>query len=214
MRKGWTVIVRKGWTVIVRKGWTGMVRKGWTVMVMALVLLVAAGCRSTRTLRKVIAAPAPHRDTTVVRVQDSTLPARDYHADSMAVIHTALTGLVHNHIDFQTFSGTMHVHFQGNNGQDYELNAVVDIKRDSFIFIEIYVMIGPVPKKAIVAMITPDSVKILDVIKKVVRLRSVSYLQEQVHSPVDFGTLQDILIGNPIFLDTANILYYRTETKG
>ncbi len=47
-----------------------------------------------------------------------------------------------------------------------------------------------------------------------VRLRSVSFLQEQVHLPVDFGTLQDILIGNPIFLDTANILYYRTEKKG
>jgi hypothetical protein len=197
-----------------RRSWAVVVRKSWAVMVVALMLLGAAGCRSTRTLRKVIATPAPHRDSTVVRVQDSTLPARDYHADSMAVIHTALTGLAHNHIDFQTFSGTMHVHFQGNNGQDYELNAVVDIRRDSFIFIEIYVMIGPVPKKAIVALITPDSVKILDVIKKVVRLRSVSYLQEQVHSPVDFGTLQDILIGNPVYLDTSNILYYRTETKG
>ena len=108
----------------------------------------------------------------------------------------------------------MHVHYQGNNGQDNELNAVVDIKKDSFILIEIYVKMGPVPKKAIEALITPDSVKILDVIKKVVRLRSVSYLQEQVHLPVDFGTLQDILIGNPVYLDTANILYYRTETKG
>ena len=26
--------------------------------------------------------------------------------------------------------------------------------------------------------------------------------------------MQDILIGNPYILDTANILYYRTETKG
>jgi hypothetical protein len=68
--------------------------------------------------------------------------------------------------------------------------------------------------KAFQALITPDSVKILDRVKKIIRLRSVSYLQEQVHLPVDFGTLQDILIGNPIFLDTANILYYRTESKG
>ncbi len=53
--------------------------------------------------------------------------------------------------------------------------------------------------KAFVALITPDSVKILDVIKKVVRLRSVSYLQEQVHLPVDFGAVQDLLIGNPVY---------------
>ena len=32
--------------------------------------------------------------------------------------------------------------------------------------------------------------------------------------PVDFQTIQDILIGNPIFLDTGNILYYRTEAHG
>jgi len=180
----------------------------------ALMLVGAAGCRSTRSLRKVIAAPAPHRDTTAVGVQDSTLPARDYHADSMAVIQTAITGLAHNHIDFQTFKGTMHVHYQGSNGQDYEVNAVFHIRKDSFILIEVYGQIGPMTKKAFIALITPDSVKILDVIKKVVRLRSVSYLQEQVHLPVDFGAVQDLLIGNPVYLDTANILYYRTETKG
>jgi hypothetical protein len=197
-----------------RNCWAVAVRKGWVAVIVALVLLGAAGCRSTRSLRKVIATPAPHRDTTAVRVQDSTLPARDYHADSMAVIQTALAGLAHNHIDFQTFKGTMHIHYQGSNGQDYEVNAVVHIRKDSFILIEVYGQIGPMTKKAFVALITADSVKILDVIKKVVRLRSVSYLQEQVHLPVDFGALQDLLIGNPVYLDTANVLYYRTETKG
>ncbi len=121
-----------------RNCWAVAVRKGWVAVIVALVLLGAAGCRSTRSLRKVIATPAPHRDTTVVRVQDSTLPARDYHADSMAVIQTALAGLAHNHIDFQTFKGTMHVHYQGSNGQDYEVNAVVHIQKDSFILIEVY----------------------------------------------------------------------------
>jgi hypothetical protein len=94
------------------------------------------------------------------------------------------------------------------------VNAIVRIKKDSIIWIEFYAKVGPMTIKAFQVLITPDSVKILDRVKKVVRLRSVSYLQEQVHLPVDFGTVQDILIGNPIFLDTANILYYRTETRG
>ena len=184
------------------------------VLVLGLALLGPAGCRSTRSLRKVIATPAAHPDTTSVAVRDSTLPARDLHADSMVVIHTALNGLVHNHIDFQTFSGVLHVHYQGDNGQDNEFNALVRIKKDSIIWIEIYAKVGPVTVKAFQALITPDSAKILDRLKKVVRLRSISYLQEQAHLPVDFGTLQDILIGNPVFLDTSNIIYYRTETKG
>ena len=117
-------------------------RKGRAVLFVVLVLLAAAGCRSTRSLRKVIAAPAPHPDTTAVKMRDSTLPVRDFHADSMAVIHTALDGLARNHIDFQTFSGVMHVHYQGANGQDNEFQAVVKIKKDSIIWIEIYGKVG------------------------------------------------------------------------
>lgn len=183
-------------------------------LVLAGTILGAAGCRSTRSLRKVIAAPAVHPDTTGNAAREAQLPPPDLHADSMAVIRTALAGIAHNHIDFQTFSGIMHVHYQGSNGQDNEVNAAVRIKKDSIIWIEIFAKAGPMTIKAFQVLITPDSVKILDRIKKVVRLRSVSYLQEQVKLPVDFGTVQDLLIGNPIFLDTSNVLYYRTEPHG
>jgi hypothetical protein len=175
---------------------------------------VTVGCRSTKNLRRVIAAPAVHPDTTGNAAKAAVAPVRDVHADSMAVIHTALTGIARNYLDFQTFSGVMHVHYEGSDGQDNEVNAVVKIRKDSVIWIEIYGKVGPVTVKAFQILITPDSVKILDRLKKVVRLRSVTYLREQVHLPVDFKTVQDILIGNPIFLDTTNILYYRTEPKG
>ena len=177
-------------------------------------VLALGGCRSTRSLRKVIAAPAVHPDTVGTAARVAAAPARDLHADSLRFIRNALEGIAHNHIEFTTFSGVMHVHYQGNNGQDHEVNAVVRIKKDSIIWIEIYGKAGPVTIKAFQVLITPDSVKILDRIKKTVRVRSVSYLQDQVRLPVDFGTVQDILIGNPIFLDTTNVLYYRTEQRG
>jgi len=184
------------------------------IAIVGILAVMATGCRSTKNLRKVIAAPAVHQDTTGNAAKAAIAPVRDVHADSMAVIHTAMAGIARNHIDFQTFSGVMHVHYEGSDGQDNEVNAVVKIKRDSVIWVEIYGKVGPVTVKAFQILITPDSVKILDRLKKVVRLRSVSYLREQVHLPVDFKTVQDILIGNPIFLDTTNILYYRTEQKG
>ena len=89
-----------------------------------------AGCRSTKNLRKVIAAPAIHSDTTGNAAKAAVATVRDAHADSMAVIHTALAAIAHNHIDFQTFSGVMHVHYQGSNGEDNEVNAVVKIQKD------------------------------------------------------------------------------------
>ncbi|HXB07737.1 MAG TPA: DUF4292 domain-containing protein, partial [Puia sp.] len=169
-----------------------------TAIILVVVLAsVVESCRSTKNLRKVIAAPAVHVDTTGNAERAAVVPVRDVHADSMAVIHMALARIARNHIDFQTFSGVMHVHYEGSDGRDNEVNAIVKIRKDSEIWIEIYGKLGPMTVKAFEVLITRDSVKILDRLKKVARLRSVSYLKEQVHLPVDFGTVQDILIGNP-----------------
>ena len=170
-------------------------------------------CRSTKKIQKVIATTAIPRDTTGDAARAAALAAkpRDAHADSMEVIRQAVVGLNHNHIDFQTFSGHMHVHYEGADGKDYEFNAIVRIRKDSMIWVSINAALGITAFKM---MITPDSVKILDVLKKIARLRSVSYIQEQVHLPVDFKTLQDLLIGNPIYVDTGHILFYRTDPKG
>jgi hypothetical protein len=183
-------------------------------IVLGGVLTGAIGsCRSTKTIQKVIATPAPRPDTAGA-AKRATEPVHDLHADSMTVIHKTVDGLYRNRVDFQSFSGKIHVHFQSSDGKDYEVTAFVRIKKDSLIWISIVGSLGPVTKEVIRAMITPDSVKVRDNREKVVRLRSVSYLQDQVHLPVDFMALQDLLIGNPIFLDTARVLYYRTETKG
>jgi Domain of unknown function (DUF4292) len=182
------------------------------VVLIGLLAAAAASCRSTKNIRKVIATPGQHQDTTVTVT--TVAPVRDLHADSIQVIHTALGNLAHHHIDFQTFSGHMHVHYQGGDGKDYEITVFVRIQKDSAIWMSIVGNVGPVTIEVFRALITRDSVKIMDKRAKVVRLRSVNYLQEQVHLPIDFNTLQNLLIGNPIFLDTAHVLYYRMETKG
>jgi hypothetical protein len=176
--------------------------------------MFVVGCRSTKNLSKVIAIQATHTDTTGDAARLAALPPRDAHADSMAVIAKALAGIAHNHLDFQTFSGHMHVHYESGDGKDNELSVIVRIRKDSFIWISINANVGPVNIEAFRVLITRDSVKILDKMKKVARLRSVSYLKEQVNLPVDYKTVQDLLIGNPIFLDTSHVLYYRADPKG
>jgi hypothetical protein len=172
-----------------------------------------AGCRSTKKISKAIATTNIRKDTTgdAARAAAAAASPRDAHADSLEVIRQAVVGLGQNHIDFQTFSAHMHVHYEGSDGKDNEFNAVVRIKKDSMIWVSINALLG---FEAFRLLITRDSVKILDKQKKIARFRSVSYLQEEVHLPVNFSTLQDLLIGNPIFLDTSRILYYKKEQVG
>jgi hypothetical protein len=169
-----------------------------------------AGCRSTKKIQKVIAAPSGTRKDTATATVPAA-PPEDRHADSLRVIQQTVNGLVRNKIDFQTFSSRMKVHYEGGDGKDYEFNAFIHIKKDSMIWVSINAALGI---EAFRLLITPDSVKILDKLKKVARLRSVSFLQEEVHLPVDFRSLQDLLMGNPIYLDTTNILFYKKDAAG
>jgi hypothetical protein len=171
---------------------------------------VTGGCRSTKKIQKVISTPT-HKDTTGNAARAAAAPVRDAHADSMLVIRQALEQLGHNHVDYRTFSAKVKVHYEGGDGKDNEFNAFIRMEKDSLIWISVNALLG---FEAIRMLVTPDSVKILDRLKKVSRFRSVSYLQEEVHLPVDFKTLQDLLLGNPIFLDTAHIVFYKSETKG
>jgi hypothetical protein len=180
------------------------------VLFTGLVFAGLGGCRGAKKIRRVITAPVTPPDTTGAAAR-ATLPVEDAHADSLKVIGQNLLGLARNHIDFTTFSGHVHMNYEDKDGRDYDINAVIHIKKDSMIWVSINAALG---FEAFRILITKDSVKILDKLKKVARLRSVSVLQEQVHLPVDFMTLQDLLLGNPIFLDTAHVLYYRKELRG
>ena len=50
-------------------------------------------------------------------------------------------------------------------------------------------------------------------INKEVLFRSIDYLQEVSEIPFDFKTLQDLLIGNPIFFNDSVISYKETDSK-
>ena len=61
--------------------------------------------------------------------------------------------------------------------------------------------------EAMRVLITKDSVKLLDKLNKTYTARSVSYLQDVTDLPLDLKILQDLIIGNAVFLD-SNIVSY------
>lgn len=175
----------------------------WLFFFLAVICAVIAGtgCRSA----KKITTAMNKRDTIAVKQDTSLTKVEDLHADSMRYIQQLYSHIRSNTIDCNTFAAKLKVHYEGSDGKDYEFNAFIRLQKDKIIWISINALLGI---EAFRAVITPDSVKVLNKLDKVVQLRSVSYLQEISHLPFDFNTLQSIVLGNPIYLD-SNILYYR-----
>jgi hypothetical protein len=165
-----------------------------------------SSCRSTKKITTAISK----KDTLQVKADTTLVTAEDLHEDSLKTIRQLYKHILASRIDCQTFSAKMKVHYEGSDGKDYEFNAFIRLQKDKMIWISINALLGI---EAFRALITPDSVKVLNKLDKVYQLRSVTYIQEISHLPFDFKTLQAIVLGNPIYLD-SNIRYYRKDAQG
>jgi hypothetical protein len=156
-------------------------------------------CRSTRQIQ------------TAINKKDSliTIPPDDSDLrknDTLHMINYTLFKLDSNQINYRTFSAKVNVDYKGFDGKNYDVNANVRMLKDSIIWINVNAFMGI---DAMRLMITQDSVKLLNKLDKVYTARSVSYLQEVTQLPLDLKTVQDLIIGNPVFLD-SNIVSYST----
>jgi hypothetical protein len=172
-----------------------------SILFIATVALMVISCRSTRKIQTAIAK----KDS----IQATTTPGHSAE-DSVVVIRETLAKMKAATIDFTTFSAKINVDYQGTDGKKYDVNANLRMYKDSAIWISITAILGI---EGLRAYITKDSVKILNKQDKVYTARSVAYLQEMTALPLDLHSLQDILIGNPVFVDSNIISYSRSGTN-
>ena len=159
----------------------------------AILGLFSFSCRSAKKIQTAISK----KDTAqVVLTSDSKF-------DSARFIRNVTSKVDSNYIDFNTFSAKVKVDYRGGDGKSNDFNAFVRMKKDSVIWVSINAVLG---FEAFRIMITPDSVKVLNKLDKIVQFRSLNYLQEVTRLPIDFHTLQDIIIGNPAYFDRNNII--------
>ena len=160
------------------------------------IITLLASCRSTRQIQTAISK----KDTTAVHVSN---PEPDK-IDSAAIIRSILDDVSKNTIDYKTFTAKINADYSGADGKNYNLNVNLRMYKDSAIWISANAILGI---EAMRLLVTKDSVKMLDKINKTYTERSLSYLQEVSDLPLDLKTLQDLLIGNPVFLDSAITSY-------
>lgn len=170
-----------------------------------LIIVLTAGClfSSCKSTKKIQAAISKKDTTSVLITNQNEL-------DSLAMIHNLVASIHSREVNFQTFSAKIKVDYEDSKSKQ-AITAYVRIIRDSTIWVSGYATVFNI--EAFRALITKDSVVVIDKINKEVLYRSIDYLQEVSEIPFDFKTLQDLLIGNPIFFDDSVVSYKETESK-
>ena len=154
-------------------------------------------CKTTRQINKVI---APKDSTTVFDNKSA--------ADSIKLIRETLSAFNANHIDFKTFSAKIRVDIEDSKGKQPDLTAVVRIIKDSAIWISLSATLLNIEVYRV--LITKDSVILRNIRDKEVQFRSLDYLQDLEDLPVDFKTIQNLLVGNPVFYSDSIMSYRQT----
>ena len=169
------------------------------ILILITGALLISSCRSSRKIQSAISVKKDSVE--VVR------PTSDPHADSVKFIKDNYYQLLANKIEFETFTAKVNTDYQGGDGKKYDVNVFVRMKKDSLIWISVNAALGI---EAMRVLIDKDSVRVLNKLDKEYQVRSLEFLTEVAALPLDLRTLQQLIIGNPVFLDT-NIVSYATE---
>lgn len=177
------------------------------IFLLSLITIIAIASCKTVKKTQVIQEAITKKDTAQTIVIKETPPV-----DSAAIVKDILGKVVRSKIDFTTFNAKVKVSYEGPEKSD-TYTVYLSMKKDSIILIKVTGTVLGIRGLGLTAKINKDSVVVVQYAgEQSVMYRSISYLQEVTQIPFDFTTLQDLLIGNPIFLDN-NVVSYRASAN-
>ncbi len=166
-------------------------------------LVTFFSCTTHKKVQKITTAITKKDTTETVKVKETPK------VDSVAIVKNIIKDVQNNSINFNTFYAKVKVDYDGANDSK-NFTAYLYIRKDTSIVMRLVGSFMGITKEGVVAKITKDSVTVINKIDKTVQYRKLSYLQELTKIPFDYFTIQNILIGNPIFLD-SNIVSYKNS---
>jgi hypothetical protein len=163
------------------------------------IIFFSTGCKSSKVITKAIAP----RDTT------NALQIKTFE-DSILLVNSTKEILQKNIIKYTTFSAKIKLDIEDSKGKKPDLVANVRMIKDSAIWISIT---APILLNTEVyrALITKDSVILVDKQEREIHYRSIDYLQELTNIPFDLKTIQDLIVGNVIFFNENSITIKKLE---
>ena len=162
-----------------------------TIFIVLSILLI-----SCSTQKQIAIAPK------VVKVDTTAAPVSPSNQPTPVITPTTLfTRITANKISCKTFSGKVRMQYEMEGTKD-EATAYIRITADSAIWLSLR---GALGIEGFRILITKDSLTIIDLLKKNVQYRSFDFFKETTGLPLDFATVQNIIIGNPVFLDSNHV---------
>ena len=176
-----------------------------TLPAVYLFVMFSMGCRTTRHTRHITKAIAPKDSTGRIAITKLT------NADSAILVNQTVDNMRQHHIDFKTFNARIKVEYQDSKGKQPDIIGVMRIIKDSAIWVSLSAPIFNIEVYRM--LITRDSVILMNIREKEVQYRSLDYLQDLTQIPFDYATLQDLMIGNPIFNKGKIISFKKSESR-
>lgn len=173
----------------------------YKILVFLSFSLLAVACTTTKKVQTIQTAITKKDTTQVITVKETPK------VDSAAIAKDILLKVKQQKVDYKTFYAKIKIDYESVTDSK-NFTAYLYMKKDSIIYLRLVGSFLGITKEGVVAKISKDSVTVVNKIDKTVQYRSIAYLQEVTKIPFDFSTLQDLLLGNPIFLN-GNIVAYR-----
>jgi transposase-like protein len=171
-------------------------------LIFIMIAVIVIACKPVKKVQSIQTAMGKKDTAQTIVVKENAK------VDSATLVKEIMSKVMGSKIDFSTFKSKIKVDYEGPN-ESQHVTAYIGIKKDSVMLIKI---VGPLGIVGLEVRITKDSVVLVNKVDKWVKRRSVNYLQDVSEIPFNFSTLQDILIGNPVFLN-SNVVSYQSGAR-
>lgn len=175
---------------------------GFKIFVGIMLAFTIGGCHSAKKLQSAVT----RTDTTSIR-SIQHIP----NTDSFSAAKNILKSLDSNKINFKSFSAKVKVQYEDRNGKQPDFNAFIRLQKDSVIWISISATFLSI--EAFRILITPDTIVILNKLDKTVEYHPFDYIESVAHIPMTFSVLQNIIVGNPVYVGDSIVAYRKIANQ-
>ncbi len=122
---------------------------------------------------------------------------------------TIVSNLLLNNFEFKDLKAKIRTKFKSREKQNLMFGTFIKMKKDESIHATISILNIPI----VVALITPDSLKFINKKDQEYFVGDFSYVRELLKTDISFEEIQNLLIGNPIRLDSNKSNYLIEENE-
>ena len=164
-----------------------------------ILILLSVACANVKKVQVI-------QDALAVKVlPDAAALAEKARLDSVLMVKGIINNIANTKIRFKTMNAKLKMDYETSKDKDSYI-ANLSILKDSGMYITIRGAMGVIGLKA---FINKDSIFLTFPLSKKTERHPLSYLQEVIKIPLNYQTIEDLVVGNPIFMDSIDIVSYK-----